>query len=160
MKKSCKLCWSISALILLLIVGTGATFFVRGRTTESDDGRTAILLNAAERAHVLGEMRALLEAVEAITYGISQKDMQAVTAEARSVGMGAAGGEPVTLIAKLPLEFKSLGMATHQAFDELAVEAADMGDGMVLLEQLSKILTNCTSCHSSYRFAAEGDSGT
>ena len=159
MRKSCKLCWSITAAILLLVVGVGATLFVRGNTTESDDGRIAILLNATERTHVLGEMRGLLEAVEAITYGVSQSDLASVSDAARAVGMGAAGGEPVTLLAKLPLEFKSLGMATHQAFDDLAAEAEDKGDGNVVLERLSDILGNCTSCHSSYQFAVEGDGG-
>ena len=66
--------------------------------------------------------------------------------------MGSAGGEPITLIAKLPLEFKTMGMGTHRAFDELAMEAEDLGDSGVLLGQLSAILTNCTSCHAGYRF--------
>ena len=160
MKKSCKLCWSVTAVILLLVIGGGAFVFVRGNTTEGDDGRTAILLNPTERTHVLGEMRGLLEAVEAITYGIAHNDMPAVSTAARAVGMGAAGGEPLTLIAKLPLEFKTLGMATHQAFDGLAVEAEDMGDSMVVLGQLSAILTNCTSCHAGYRFAVGEDDGS
>ena len=157
MGKSCRLCWGVTVLLVLLAVAAGATLFVRGTTAESDDGRTAILLSAAERTHVLAEMRGLLEAVETITFGISQNDMSAVSAAARAVGMRAAGGEPITLIAKLPLEFKTLGMATHQAFDDLAVEAEDKGDGTVVLEQLSAILSNCTSCHAGYRFANQGD---
>ncbi len=160
MQTSCKLCGSITATILLLGAGVGATLFVRGITTESDDGRIAILLNTTERTHVMGEMRGLLEAVETITYAISQNDMASVSDMARTVGMGATGSEPVTLLAKLPLEFKSLGMATHQAFDDLAVEAEVMGDGIVVLEQLSAILSNCTSCHSSYRFAVESVGGS
>lgn len=152
MAKSCKLCWSVTAAVLFLVAGIAVTFFVRGNTTESDDGRTAVLLNNAERTHVLGEMRGLLEAVEAITSAIAKDDMVAVSAAATAVGMGATGNEPITLIARLPLEFKTLGMGTHQAFDDLALEARDMGDRMVVLEQLSDILGNCTSCHAGYRF--------
>lgn len=160
MRSNCKLCWSITGVILLLSFGIGAFLFVGGRTVESDEDRTAILLNSKERAFVLAEMRGLLEAVEAITQGIAENDMVAVSEAARAVGTGAAGGEPVTLIAKLPLSFKSLGMATHQAFDDLGVEAEDMGDGTVLLQQLSAILTNCTSCHAGYRFALEEGGGS
>lgn len=130
----------------------GALYFVRGNVTEGDDGRTSILLTTGERDFVLTEMRGLLEAVEVITFELSEANMDGAAAAARSVGMGSAGGEPVTLIAKLPLEFKKLGMATHNAFDALATEAEDMGDGSVVLGQLSGILTNCTSCHAGYRF--------
>ena len=130
----------------------GAWYFVRGNVTEGDDGRTSILLTTGERDFVLTEMRGLLEAVEVITFELSEANMDGAAAAARSVGMGSAGGEPVTLIAKLPLEFKKLGMATHNAFDALATEAEDMGDGSVILGQLSGILTNCTSCHAGYRF--------
>lgn len=130
----------------------GAWYFVRGNVTEGDDGRKSILLTTGERDFVLTEMRGLLEAVEVITFELSEANMDGAAAAARSVGMGSAGGEPVTLIAKLPLEFKKLGMATHNAFDALATEAEDMGDGSVVLGQLSGILTNCTSCHAGYRF--------
>lgn len=157
MEKSCRLCWGVTILLVLFAVAAGATLFVRGTTALGDDGRTAILLNPAERTHVLAEMRGLLEAVESITYGISQNDLPAVAAAASAVGMGAAGGEPITLIAKLPLEFKSLGMATHSAFDDLALDANDNSDGMALLEHLSGILSNCTSCHAGYRIANLGD---
>lgn len=157
MAGKCRLCWSVTALLVLIVAGVAGTLFVRGTTTQGEDGRTAILLTAAERDHVLAEMRGLLEAVESITYGISQNDLPAVATAASAVGMGAAGNEPITLIAKLPLEFKSLGMATHQAFDDLAIEATDMGDNMVVLERLGGILGNCTSCHAGYRFAYESD---
>ena len=156
MQKSCKLCWALSAALIIGIIAIGGWFFVRGNVAESADGRTAILLTSSERDFVLAEMRGLLEAVEGITAELADENMDGVAEAARAVGMGSAGGEPMTLIAKIPLEFKSLGMATHQAFDDLANEAEDMGDGTVVLGQLSAILTNCTSCHSSYRFDVAG----
>lgn len=152
MKNICKLCWAITTALVVGTLAVGSWFFVRGTVTEGDDGRTSILLTAGERDFVLSEMRGLLEAVEAITFELSEANMEGVAAAARSVGMGSAGGEPMTLIAKLPLEFKKLGMETHNAFDALATEAEDMGDGSVVLGRLSGILTNCTSCHAGYRF--------
>jgi cytochrome c556 len=152
MKTTCKFCWALTAAILFAVIAVGAWYFVRGTVTEGDDGRTSIILTAGERDFVLEEMRSLLEAVEAVTFELAEANMDGVAAAARAVGMGSAGGEPVTLIAKLPLEFKQLGMATHNAFDALAVEAEDMGDSTEVLRQLSAILTNCTSCHAGYRF--------
>ena len=152
MRATCKLCWGLTAVLTIGVIVVGSWFFVRGNVAESDDGRTAILLTESERDFVLSEMRGLLEAVETITYELSEDNMAGVAEAAESVGMGSAGGEPLTLIAKLPLEFKTLGMSTHNAFDDLAMEAEDMGDGAVVLGQLSAILTNCTGCHAGYRF--------
>jgi len=152
MRTNCRFCWALTTALVVGVLGVGAWFFVRGTVAEGEDGRTSILLTAAERDFVLAEMRGLLEAVEAVTFNLSDGNMEDVAAAARAVGMGAAGGEPMTLIAKLPLEFKTFGMATHNAFDDLAMEAEDMGDGAVVLSQLSAILTNCTSCHAAYRF--------
>lgn len=152
MRTNCKLCWAFAAVLTFGIIGVASWFFVRGVVTESEDGRTAIHLTASERDFVLAEMRGLLEAVETITLELSVSNMEGVAEAARAVGMGSAGGEPMTLIAKLPLEFKTLGMSTHRAFDDLALEAEDMGDSAIVLGQLSAILTNCTSCHTGYRF--------
>ncbi len=152
MRTNCKLCWCITAFLIIGILGVGSWFFIRGNVVESDDGRTAILLTASEREFVLAEMRGLLEAVETITSELSKPNMEGVAVAAKSVGMGSAGGEPVTLIAKLPLDFKKLGMGTHRAFDDLAMEADDMGDGAVVLGKLSEILSRCTTCHAGYRF--------
>ena len=54
-------------------------FFINGTTTVSSDERTTIVLNTTERAYVLKEMRGLLEAIEAVTLGISQDDMKVVS---------------------------------------------------------------------------------
>ena len=54
----------------------------------------------------------------------------------------------MALIAKLPLEFKSLPMSVHRNFDELALEAETMGDGSIILGKLGAILNTCTTCHA------------
>ena len=80
--------------------------------------------------------------------------MKAVSLASQEVGMDAtrSGSEPMTLIAKLPLEFKTLGMSIHRSFDELALEADTMGDGGIILGKLGAILNTCTTCHASYKF--------
>lgn len=156
MARSCTFCWAMTAVLALGILGLGGYYFVYGTVSQTDDGRVGIRLAADERDHVLGEMRGLLEAVEIVTNGVVGDDMTAVSIAARQVGMGATAGEPVTLLAKLPLEFKSLGMSTHQAFDDIAL-AAEGGDRMQVLEQLGSVLSNCTTCHAGYRFVTEPD---
>ena len=151
MKRSCRVCWG-SNVLLLGIVALAAYTFIFGTTAEvAKDGRKAIVMSAGEKDLVLGEMRGLLEAVQAITEGVVENDLTTVAASAHAVGMASTGGEPAALIAKLPLEFKTLGMGTHQAFDDLGNEATDMGDPQVVLGMLGDILQRCTSCHAGYR---------
>lgn len=151
----CRFCWAVSAVLSLAVAAMGYLFFVRGTVTESADGRTAILLAGGERDLVLAEMRGFLESVQGIVAGVGEKDMKAVAAFARKVGAAAANEVPVSVMGKLPLEFKTLGLSTHGAFDELALEAEGLGSGEVVLASLGKLLVNCTTCHAGYRLALE-----
>lgn len=151
----CRFCWAVSAVLSLAVAAMGYLFFVRGTVTESADGRTAILLAGGERDLVLSEMRGFLESVQGIVAGASAGDMKAVSAMARKVGAAAANEVPVSVMGKLPLEFKTLGLATHSAFDDLALEAEGLGNSEVALAALGKLLLNCTTCHAGYRLALE-----
>ncbi|HEY9081581.1 hypothetical protein [Magnetovibrio sp.] len=104
---------------------------------------------------LLAEMRGFLESVQSITSGLAAKDMAVISDSAHAVGMANAQDVPVALMSKLPLEFKSLGMKTHQAFDALALEAQDMGDEQIILTKVSELLLNCTACHAAYRLDAK-----
>lgn len=154
--KSCKLCWGVSAVLAVIVAFIGFQF-VTGTTTQSEDGRTAIIMTSPERDLILSEMRTFLEGVQTIVEAIAADDMETVATTATSIGMAATGGEPAALIAKLPLDFKSLGMGTHQAFDELSMEASDMGDGTIVLAKLGELMLRCTSCHAGYRFEVAAD---
>ncbi len=153
--KSCKISWGISAILAILVGVMGYMFVIKGSTIEASDGRTEIQLSVGERDRVLGEMRLLLEGVQAITAAIVVDDMAAVAEEASAIGMVLARGEDPAMIAKLPLEFKTNGFAAHNAFDELAQNALDFGDREMVLEELSVILTACTACHAGYRVGLE-----
>ena len=85
--------------------------------------------------------------------------MKEVASSGHALGMASAGAAPASLMAKLPLEFMSMGMGTHEAFDELAIEAEDLGDQKVILTKLSDLMNNCTTCHAGYRFEVEGQKG-
>ena len=52
---------------------------------------------------------------------------------------------------KLPMAFKQLGFDTHTKFDQLALDAEQMGDSGQTLEQLGVLMQNCVGCHAGYR---------
>jgi hypothetical protein len=145
--------WFVSVLLLSVAANVGLVykFILSGSTAEIADQRTAILLDDSEREIVLGEMRTFLSATQRISQGIATDDMAAVAVAARSVGQAAAQGVPGSLAGKLPLEFKKLGHATHRSFDQIAMDADDMGDPTHALGQLSVLLNNCVSCHAIFQ---------
>ncbi len=140
--------------ILLFIIAAGAYKFIfEGSTQKSSDGRIELLLNDNERNLVLAEMRAFLVSVQKINQGIAKEDMALVAEYARKSGKAATGAMPGTLVGKLPLTFKKLGGDTHAKFDQLAMDADDLGDRDHALEQLSTLMKNCVDCHATYRIS-------
>jgi cytochrome c556 len=129
-----------------------AVLFVRGSTAPATDGRRAILLSPAERDLVLAEMRTMLTTVQGIVQGVHDNDLKRVAAAARASGMQAAVDTNPALMAKLPLEFKQLGMSVHHGFDDLA-DAIDGGKAGrdEVLRQLGTQLVTCVACHQSFR---------
>ena len=151
----CKSCWSIVIALSLITTGIAYKFIVQGKIVEATDGRTAIQLTKSERDLVLSEMRVFLQSVQQITSGITDDDMEQITKGARQSGRNAQAAMPGSLVGKLPLTFKKLGFDTHAKFDELALDAEQLGDGEHALTQLSTLLGNCVSCHSAFRFEIE-----
>lgn len=146
-----RLCWSLTAL-LAIALGVGLYLFVvRGAVAPASDGRTAILLAPGERDLVLAEMRAFLQSTQTILASASQGDLGPAVAAARQVGIQAQHGVPASLMGKLPLGFKTLGLDTHRRFDQLALNTEQMGDPAQTLRELSELLTNCVGCHAAFR---------
>ncbi len=148
---------------LLLIVALGLalagtvlffTVFQRAPQAPSQDGRLRLMLDHAERDYVLGEMRHLLMAVQAIVDATAAGDMARVATEARKVGMAEVKNIPpairTRLLGKLPAEFRKLGFATHEAFDALALDAESLGDREHTLQQLAALMQRCIACHAAY----------
>ena len=127
----CKLCWTITIVLLLAVSAMTYKFILSGAVAPSSDGRQALLLEAGERDLVLAEMRGFLEAVQAV---------------------------PGSLVGKLPLSFKKLGLDTHKKFDMLALDADELEDPEHSLQQLSELMQNCVACHAAYRIDAVAES--
>jgi len=150
-----RLCWVLVVLLLLVSGGLTYKFVFQGSVGAASDGRTAIYLEQSERDFVLTEMRTFLQSVQQITAGLSKDNMQQVVQAAHQVGMGTAGQVPGSLMGKLPMGFKRLGMDTHKKFDQLALDATDLGQKDLVMEQLAELMQNCVACHEIYRFELE-----
>jgi len=150
----CRFCW---ILVVVLLVSTGTLvgkFIIVGETQHATDGRTAILLEPSERNLILTEMRGFLASVQGVLSAASKEDMKTVVEAARHSGMPPPGQVPNTLVGKLPLSFKTLGFDTHKRFDQLALDAGQLGDREHTLEQLGELMNNCIACHARYRLEA------
>ncbi len=154
----CKLCWTISIVLLLVVSAMTYKFILSGSVAPSSDGRQALLLEPGERDLVLAEMRGFLEAVQSITTAVGSKDTEQIATAAGKVGAAAQQAVPGSLVGKLPLPFKKLGFDTHRKFDMLALDADELGDPEHSLQQLSELMQNCVACHAAYRIDAVASS--
>lgn len=150
----CRICWVVVILLVLITGGMAYKFIIQGSVEQGSDGRSAIQLSPGEKDMVLAEMRLFLEAVQSITVGLSNGDMEKVTESARGVGLAAQQEVPGSLIGKLPMAFKKLGFDTHSKFDALALNAEQFGDPETSLKELSVLMKNCVGCHAGYRLDA------
>ena len=146
-------CCTAALLLLLVVALVGYKMLFVGETMPAADGRSAIQLDPGERDLVLAEMRAFLQDVQVIAQSLNDNDLPGAASAARQVGTATMGAVPVSLMAKLPMGFKQLGHSTHRAFDELALDAEQLGDRDQALGQLATLLGNCVGCHAAFRFA-------
>lgn len=150
---------AIASLVLWLVTaGVAIRFFVFGTTTVSTDNRREVGLTAGERDMVLGEMRTMLASVNGVLDGLSRNDRQKMQASATGAGMGMAVDATPGLMAKLPLEFKQMGMDTHRSFDALAESVTKGADDKQVIQALTAITARCVGCHAGYRLSASNDS--
>lgn len=145
----------IAILLWVVLVGALAILFVKGMTKPGADGRTEIALATSERDQVLEEMRELLKAVHGVIAWAGGSDQaaghQAAEQAARKAGLGMAADVNPSLMAKLPLAFKQMGMSVHKDFDGLADAIAQKETPQQILQRLSSITARCTTCHDLYR---------
>jgi cytochrome c556 len=150
--------WCMSAFVLwILTITILGWFFIKGSTTTGSDGRTEILLSAAERDQILAEMRLLLKAVDGVVRGLGEpkRDMKQMEETARAVGMHMAADTELSIMAKLPLPFKQMGMSIHKDMDALADAVVRDEPAQQILQRLSSMTARCTACHDMYRFSVD-----
>jgi len=149
--------WCTAVFVLwIMTIAVLGWFFVKGLTAKGSDGRTEILLAAAERDHILAEMRQLLKAVDGVVreLGEPKPDLKKIEATARAVGMHMAADVEPAIMVKLPLPFKQIGMSIHKDMDALADAIVQHETSQQILQRLSSMTARCTACHDMYRFKA------
>jgi len=146
-----RLGWILFLVMSLITSGLVYKFIISGETEVAPDGRTTLLLEESERDFLLHEMRNFLIAVQQISEGIEKDDMKQIVSAAKKVGSGDLAHVPAGLMAKLPLAAKQMGLSTHKAFDQMAMDAEQLGDKEHTFSQLNQILPTCTACHSIYK---------
>jgi hypothetical protein len=144
----------VSLVLWLLTVGVFAFFFVRGTTSVSTDQRRSVNLSPVEKDLVLGEMRTMLKAINGMLGALSDGDMSKAAEAATSAGMAMAVDTSPILMAKLPLDFKELGMGTHKAFDELSSEIKKGATLPQVLVKMHQITNRCIACHETNRLGS------
>jgi hypothetical protein len=143
------LLWAVTIAVLIW-------FFARGGADTVTDDRTVIVLHPEERELVLTEMRGLLAATQGILEGANQNDMPRIIEAARAAGMAAMTDANPALMARLPLEFKALGMGIHHDMDGIAKAAEDGKPAAELLKMTSSTLTKCVACHAVWQIKSDG----
>ncbi len=144
--------------VLIAFIGYMAySFIYDGNVATGTEDRTAVVLTSAEKAEVLGEMRGLLETVQAVINAATSDDVASIPEIVKPYGMAAVEQESVQLAAKLPLELKTMGYDAHRAMDALGEMAANGASGEEILSTLGGAMGLCVSCHGTYRFVAEED---
>ena len=144
----------VALLLWVVTLAAFAWFFIHGSTSAGSDGRTSIVLQPAERDLVLSEMRGLLSSTQGILDGANKGDAKLIIQAAHAAGMAAAADVNPALMAKLPLEFKLLGMGVHHDMDDIAKAAEGGVPVPEILKMTSNTLQKCVACHSAWQIKA------
>lgn len=139
----------------ILTIGIFAFFFVKGTTSIGTDQRRSVSLSPVEKDLVLGEMRTMLKAVNGMLGALGENDMKKAAEAAATAGMAMAVDASPILMAKLPLDFKELGMGTHRAFDDLASEIKLGAALPQVLVKMHQITNRCVACHETNRLGSD-----
>lgn len=150
---------NLSYLLNIVLIGfigfMAYKFIYDGNIATSTEDRTAVVLTAAEKTEVLGEMRGLLETAQGIILAATSDNIASIPEMVKPFGMAAVANESINLAAKLPLEVKEMGYAAHAAMDTLGEMATNGASSNEILATLGEAMSLCVSCHSTYRFVAE-----
>jgi hypothetical protein len=146
----------VALLLWAVTIAVSIWFFARGSSAVVSDDRTVIVLHPEERELMLSEMRGLLAATQGILEGANQNDMPRVIEAARAAGMDSMANVSPAMMAKLPLDFKALGMGIHHDMDDIAKAATDGKSAAELLKMTSSTLTKCVDCHAVWQIKTDG----
>lgn len=126
-------------------------FVFKGNTKVTEDNRVSVIMSEQNKDFALEEMREFLNAVNQIHNGIANGNKEQIINAAGKSGGNVIDHAPKGLIKALPLDFKKLGFATHDIFDEIRDSAQVNFKPEITNKQLTKLLNNCVACHAIYK---------
>jgi cytochrome c553 len=141
-----------------LIILVGAIFFshlamaMSDPTTELNqlDKRTPVPLLPHMALHQKQNMREHLESVQGIIAGLSRDDYKAVAQYAAQMGFTPEMGQMCEHMGAGAEGFSEKAIHFHKTADTI-VQAAKKRDRNGVMKALNSTLTQCTSCHATYR---------
>lgn len=122
------------------------------------DPREAVALAPSETRTMLAGMRTYLETIQEIIEAVSESKIARVRVSAIASKAGSKllqTTSPMTAL-EVPLGFTAMSLDTHDKFDQLAKKAEQGVSRTEILADLGAIMSNCVSCHASYRLVAAG----
>jgi hypothetical protein len=144
----------IALVLWLITIGIFGWFVYNGQVIHSpNSSRTVVLLNSAEREYVLAEMRGMLSSVQKIILGVANDDRAAIAKAASAAGMSVAADDNPSLLAKLPMELKTLGFSAHKDMDALAAAANNGASYGEILNMLGSSMAKCVACHQAWQLS-------
>lgn len=114
------------------------------------DQRTPVPLPPQMALHQKQNMREHLESVQEIIAGLSKKDFKAIATGAKRMGLTPEMGKMCEMMGAGATGFSERAIQFHKSADEIAL-FAQKKDERGVMNGLNKTLTQCTSCHATYR---------
>ena len=130
----------------------GLTIVSQSVASGITDEREVIWVTAKEKAMLLSEMRAFLNASQKVLESNLSGDMKAVEEAARLVGVRLFTNTPEEIQKKLPVTFTMIGPRAYMGFESIVNEAVGSGDMEVIFSHLAELQKNCVACHALFRF--------
>ncbi len=122
----------------------------------AEDNRQLVDMPAMMKAHMLGNMRDHLLALEEITRHLARQEYdQASDIAENRLGMSSMGSHGASHMGKfMPVEMAEIGTNMHRAASRFALAARDAElDGGLnkAFSALSEVMQQCVACHTGYR---------
>ncbi|MBK8069071.1 MAG: DUF3365 domain-containing protein [Rhodanobacteraceae bacterium] len=128
-------------------------FWAEVPAAAAKDSRAVIEMSESQREELRAQMRAHLDAVQAILAATAASDWDAVAraAEAFGPGRGQGRGPAHGFRSALPDGWFSFARPMHQAMRAIADEAGTGKRSAQVVAGLAQATAQCTACHASFR---------
>ncbi|MGZ8394996.1 MAG: hypothetical protein ACXW34_04610 [Nitrospira sp.] len=142
---------AVVAIIALSTTLIAVPIFAQHAPQAHGDTRQVVVLAPSEAATMLTGMRNYLETIQGIVAALAENDTMGSSDIAAKSGARMLESVPPTTGLKVPLGFTMMSLDTHDKFDKLADKMRRGTSRTEVLSDLRNIMSNCISCHDSYR---------